>query len=85
MSPYHDLFQRAIILSATMVLALIYGALDAAVRTTLMIHTVSPPESEYFISRTFTKVSESLFLLSLGTENISAEKIDIHRFLFYNE
>lgn len=38
MSTDHNLLQRAIILCATVILALIYGALDATVCTAGMIH-----------------------------------------------
>ena len=47
MGAHHDLLQRAIILGTAMILALIYGTLNATVCTTLMMHSFSPPVSDF--------------------------------------
>ena len=44
MGTYHDFLQRAIVFATAMILALVYGTLDATVCTALMIHSVSPLE-----------------------------------------
>ena len=85
MSADHDLFQRAIVLSAAMVLALIYGALNATICTTLMIHSFLLRIQRFMFRIFCSNGIGSMVLLSQGYEKISAEKIDIRSILLYNK
>ncbi len=46
----HDLIQRAVVLAAAMVFALVYGTLDATICATLMVHNFLLPNSVFHTS-----------------------------------